>query len=89
MDLIGFFSAFLAEKLEKDVSTSRGLLRIAIKDQFGSMPSNISFDDLFHVFNKALRNRLMKLNIMNIDKIIHEMLDILTKRQALFTMANI
>ena len=66
MDIIGFFSAFLAEKLEKDVSTTRGLLRIAIKDQFGSMPSNIDFDDLHQVFNKALRNRLMKLNIIEL-----------------------
>lgn len=89
MDIIGFFSSFLAEKLDKDIPTTRGLLRLAIKDQFGSMPSTINFVDLYHVFDKALRNRLMKLNIANIDKIIRAMIEILTKRQALFTMANI
>lgn len=88
MDILNYFAAIISEKIHKDPLSIKGLLRLAIIDEFGGMPLQMDYDDLRKVFKNSLRIRLEKINIPNTDQIMQELLAILTKKQSLFTMAQ-
>ena len=59
MDLFRFFGEILAEKINKGVVPSTGLIRLAFKaDLPGKDPLTIKYDDLYFVFNNALKQKL-------------------------------
>ena len=88
MDLLTYFGVFIAERIHKDLPSVRGLLRLAIKDQFGLMPDLMDYADLRKVFEGPLKNRLEKLSIPEVPRVIQDLIEILTQRQAIFTMVR-
>jgi len=84
--------AHLGDKLASLISISapaaRGLIKLAIKDEFGPfhLYNQMNFEEFKSILKNSLRTRLKNLNISNIDNVINQMLDELTVKQSLITM---
>jgi hypothetical protein len=84
--------AHLGDKLASLISISgaaaRGLIKLAIKDEFGPFRQHtqINFKEYKSILENSLRVRLKNLNISNIDDVVNQMLDELTLKQSLITM---
>jgi hypothetical protein len=82
----------LGDKLASLISISapaaRGLIKLAIKDEFGPFRQypQINFEEYKSILENSLRTRLKNLNVSDIDYIINQMLDELTIKQSLITM---
>lgn len=86
---------YLANKLSKFTTISppgaRGLIKLAVIDEFGPFKpiQQVTYKELKLVIENALKKRLNRLNIINTNKIIEELLDLLAKYQSLIVMENI
>ena len=91
MEIINYLGDRLSEHINITPAASRGLLKLAIKDEVGPFKplELISFNDLKNVINNSLEKRLHKLNIENLQEIIKNLLEELTKNQSLITMSLI
>ena len=91
MEIINYLGDKLSEHINITPAASRGLLKLAIKDEIGPFKplELISFNDLKNVINNSLEKRLHKLNIENLQEIIKNLLEELTKNQSLITMSLI
>ena len=88
MSMAQFFGDILSKKIGKEEMVGQGLILYAIQDEFGNT-NEITFDILKKTFENSLKNRLKKVNITNIDKVIYEMVEELIKNQSLLTMGTV
>jgi len=67
------------------------LLKLAIKDELGPYKpmDNINYEDLKSVIKNAVKQRLIKLDIVNIEDLIETLLNQLMKKQSLITMDRV
>ena len=67
------------------------MLKLAIKDELGPFkPMNeINYEDLKSVIKNAVKQRLIKLNKVNIETIIETLLNQLMKKLSLITMDRV
>lgn len=91
MEIIKYLGNQLAKKINISPPATRGLLRLAIKDELGPFkPLNqINFNDLKSVIENTLSLRLKKLEIPNSEILVEYLLHQLTKNQSLITMAGV
>ena len=90
-NFIHIFSEILSKKIEKSLIPTAGLMRLAVKDTFPNKENydDLNFKEVKQVFSKGLKERLEKLSIKNVEKIVEEMISELKKHQSLFTMARV
>jgi len=91
MEVIRFLGDILAKRISISAPAARGLLKLSIKDEIGSFVefNKINFTDLCNVINNSFKRRLIKLNVLEYESIIKELLDQLTKNQSLITMTGV
>ncbi len=91
IEIFKYLGDILAEKINITPVATRGLIKLAVKDGLDPFkPLNqINYGNLKMVFNKELKERLIKLNVQNVESIIEDILNHLIKGQSLITMANI
>jgi hypothetical protein len=91
VEIINYLGDKLSEHINITPPASRGLLKLAIKDELGPFKplESINFNDLKNVINNSLQKRLQKLNIQNFQNVIKNLLEELTKNQSLITMSLI
>ena len=91
IEIFKYLGDILADKIDMTPTATRGLIKLAVKDGLDPFkPLNqISYGNLKMVINKEFKERLIKMNIQNIDSIIEDALNQLIKGQSLITMANI
>jgi hypothetical protein len=91
MEIIKYLGNQLAKKINISPPATRGLLKLAIKDELGPFkPLNqINFNDLKSVIENTLKLRLKKLEIPNSEILVEYLLHQLTKNQSLITMAGV
>jgi len=88
MEMIKYLSIILAEEIKLSPSASSGLIRLAIKDEIGPFTPlhHLNLSDYKTSCENALRRRLSKLGVVNIDQIIKRLMIELIKNQSLATM---
>jgi hypothetical protein len=80
------FGFKLAELTKQNEAASVGLISLAIKDA-GKDAKQMGYQDFKVVFQDYLSKRLEKMNIVDHEKIIGQMIQYLSQQQSLFTMS--
>ncbi|MFX1274237.1 MAG: hypothetical protein ACFFBP_21730 [Promethearchaeota archaeon] len=86
-DIIQFLGQKLAAKIDKPLMPSKGIIRLAIKDDHGEF-KNMTFDKLKYSLKNGLKKRLESINISNSDEVCNYLLKELISNQSLLTMAK-
>jgi len=91
MEIINILARILAEHLTISQPAARGLLKLSLKDRFGPFKSfsQLEFDDFKDALNTALKERLIKLNVDDLDLIMGELNEQLIENQSLISMTKI
>ena len=81
----------MANHINISPPAARGLLRLAIKDQVGpfKLMNEIFYKDLKITINNSLKYRLEHLDLPNVDDIVKNLLDSLSRNQSLMTMGKV
>ena len=86
MNPVFTFGFKLAELTKQNEAASVGLISLAIKDA-GKDPKKMSYQDFKVVIQDHLSRRLEKMDIVDHEKIISQMIQYLSQQQSLFTMS--
>lgn len=90
MIIINYLSDILAEKIKISPSATRGLIKLSIKDQldpyFDFDFDQLTYNQLKLSIQNTLKERLLKLQIDNVDELIDLLLIELKENQSLITM---
>jgi hypothetical protein len=86
--IIDFLGNKVSIYAEKDLLPSKGLVRLAIRDDYGQK-SSLSYSEIKHVINNGLKNRLEKIRVSNIDTIVSNLLGEMTEKQSLLMMMGV
>ena len=91
IEIIKYLGDKLGEKINISPFASRGMLRLAIKDQMGPFKplSQLTYTNLKLIIQNALKIRLEKLKIPHYNNVIKFLTDELTQNQSLITMAGV
>ena len=91
MQIINHLAEYLSLKINISATASRGLIKLAIKDEIGPFePLNkIGLKEYQAVLQTSLKIRLQNLNIENFEEIIGLLLNELINHQSLITMEKI
>jgi len=91
MQIINHLAEVLSKKINISATASRGLIKLAIKDEIGPfMPLNIiGLKEYKAIIHSSLKRRLQNLNVENIEEIIELLLDELITHQSLVLMEKI
>ncbi len=91
MQIIYYLGYILSERIGISVAASRGLIKLAIKDQFGPFKKleTLGVRDFQNFINNALKKRLQNLSITNYQEIVQYLLDEVLKNQSIITMEKI
>lgn len=91
MEIINVLAVILSENITISQPAARGLLKLSLMDQIGPFkPLNqMEFQDFKDTINFALRERLVKLEISNLEKIISNLNLQLIEKQSLISMTKI
>ena len=91
IEIIKFLGDKLADQVNITHLAGRGLLKLSIKDEVGPFKplEKLSYEDLKSTIQNALRDRLIKLEIINPNQIITFLLNELNKNQSLIIMAGV
>ena len=91
MEMIKYLSIILSEEVNLSPSASGGLIRLAIKDEIGPFKpiTQLDLNDYKNSCENALKHRLQKLSVDNIDQIIERLVNELIQNQSLITMENV
>ncbi|MHA1931840.1 MAG: hypothetical protein ACW96X_04820 [Promethearchaeota archaeon] len=89
--MIRYLGNILSEEVNLTPPASAGLIRLAIKDEFGpfKLIGHLDFKDYKKSCENALKDRLKKLGVENIDQIIERIIDELIQHQSLITMEQV
>ncbi|MGV9171115.1 MAG: hypothetical protein ACOC44_08245 [Promethearchaeia archaeon] len=88
MEIIKVLGKELAEHIEISPAAARGLIKLALKDEFDPFKpfEEFSYTELKKAIQHSLNSRLKKLQIKNRKKIIKLMKKELKENQSLITM---
>lgn len=91
MQIIYHLGQLLSEKIGISAASSRGLIKLAIKEQFSPFKplETLGVRDYQALINNSLKRRLQKLSISNYEEIIKILIDELLTHQSLITMEKI
>jgi hypothetical protein len=91
MQIIYHLGDILSEKINISVAASRGLIKLAIKEEFGPYKpiSTLGLRDYQTLITNSLKKRLQDLNIPKYEEIVELLIDELLKNQSLITMERI
>ena len=91
MEMIKYLSIILSEEVNLTPSASGGLIRLAIKDEIGPFKpiKQLDLKDYKTSCENALKKRLQKLGVDNIDQIIKRIVNELIQNQSLIIMENV
>ena len=91
MEIINILGNKLSNEIEISPPAARGLIKLAIKDEIGPFkPYNqIIFKEYESAILNSLKNRLLKLELKNVEKIIKHIKNELIEKQSLITMSNV
>ena len=91
MEIIKYLGDKLSEEINISPPAARGLLKLSIKDELGPFTdlSKINYNDLCLILKTSFKNRLINLEISNIEYIINYLLKELTLNQSLITIAGV
>jgi hypothetical protein len=91
MELIKSLGVVLADKINISPPATRGLIKLAIKDELGpfTVVQTVNLKDMQKTINNSLKKRLVKLAIQDVEMIIESLLTHLKENQSLITMANV
>lgn len=91
MEIIKYLGEKLSEKIKISPPAARGLIKLAIKDELGAFkPFNeITFNDLKAVIQNALKIRVERLNVQNVENLINYLTIELTENQSLIIMSKV
>ena len=90
MEIINLLGDKLSKELKISPPAARGLIKLAIKDEVGPFKplDQLSFRELKSIIHNSLRNRLTKLEIKSVSKIIEVINFELIDKQSLITMSR-
>ncbi len=91
MEIIKYLGDILAGEIDISPPAARGLLKLAIQDQFGPFKAliELEFNDLKNVIEDSLKKRLMELDIKAYEKILGLIENELILNQSLITLTKI
>ena len=91
MEIINILADHLAKSINISLPATKGLLKLAIKDQLGPFKSlyRLDFEDLKNTVYNSLKQRLINLGIPNIDSLIEGLYKQLIEKQSLITLSKI
>ena len=91
MDIIKHLGSKLAELINISAPASRGLIKLAIKDEIGPFkPLNqITFNEFKTTIENSLKKRLENLEISTFELIIQYLIRELTDYQSLITLEGV
>jgi hypothetical protein len=91
LEVINVLSDKLSQKINISAPAARGLLKLAIKDEVGPFkPYNqLNYEDFKDSIERALKNRLVKLEIKNPQKVIESLMIELKKIQSIITIGGV
>jgi hypothetical protein len=91
MQIIYYLGHILSQKIGISTAASRGLIKLAISEEFGPFKSleTLGVRDFQKFINNTLKKRLMDLNINNYQKIVDFLLDEVLDNQSIITMEKI
>ena len=91
MEMIKYLSIILSEEVNLSSAASGGLIRLAIKDEIGPFKplKQLDLKDYKTSCENALKERLQKLSVENIDQIIERLVNELIQNQSLITMESV
>ncbi|MHA2182176.1 MAG: hypothetical protein ACXAAH_12220 [Promethearchaeota archaeon] len=91
MEMIKYLSIILSKEINLTPSASGGLIRLAIKDEIGPFKpiQQLELKDYKASCENALKHRLKKLKVNNIDQIIERIVNDLIQNQSLITMEKV
>ena len=91
MQIIYHFGYILSERINISVAASRGLIKLAIKEEFGPyQPLNtLGLRDYQNLITHSLKRRLQDLKVPQCEEIVELLIDELLKNQSLITMERI
>lgn len=86
-----YLSNILSEELHLSLPASAGLIRLAIKDQFGPFKpiEHLNFKDYKIICNNSLKARLQKIKLINVEQIIERLEIKLVQNQSLIIMETV
>ncbi|MFX0023055.1 MAG: hypothetical protein ACFE9S_12080 [Candidatus Hermodarchaeota archaeon] len=90
-EMFRYLCNILSEELHLTPPASAGLIRLAIKDQFGPFKpiEQLNFKDYKEICNNALKDRLVRIKVHNIEQIIERIVIQLVQNQSLIIMENV
>ncbi|MFX1385085.1 MAG: hypothetical protein ACFFBP_21895, partial [Promethearchaeota archaeon] len=90
-EIIKYLGEKLAEKIKLSPTAARGLIKLAIQEQIGVFKqfSRISFKSFKEIIYGTLKDRLIKLEIDNVNDVTDDMFNYLIKIQSLITMGSV
>ena len=91
MQIINHLGEILSKKIQISATASRGLIKLAIKDEIGPfVPFNqITLKDYQVIIRNSLKKRLQRLNVENFEEIIELLVNELITHQSLVLMEKI
>jgi len=89
IEIVKYLGDFLSEKTNLSSAAGRGAIKLAIKEQLDPFKPlhQVSYGDLKKVIQTALKKRLEKLEIQDVESLTIEMLQQLIRGQSLISMA--
>ncbi|MFX1357722.1 MAG: hypothetical protein ACFFA8_10585 [Promethearchaeota archaeon] len=91
MQIIHHLGEILSIKIGISAAASRGLIRLAIKEEFGPFTplSKLNLRDYQKLIQNSLKRRLQVLDLENYKKIVDFLLKELLENQSLITMEKV
>jgi hypothetical protein len=91
MQIINHLAEVLSSKINISATASRGLIKLAIKDEIGPFePLNkIGLKEYQATIQNSLRKRFQKLNLENFEELVGLLLNELVSHQSLILMEKI
>ena len=89
--IIQYLGNILAEEINLSIPASRGMIKLAIQEEFNPIDFTrpLNYGNLKHIIQNPLRERLIKLNIENIEEVLENLENQLIKGQSLASIAII
>ena len=89
--IIQYLGNILAEEINLSIPAARGMIKLAIQEEFNPIiiPRPLNYGNLKYIIQKSLKERLIKLNIENIEGVLENLENHLIKGQSLATIAII
>lgn len=91
MEIIKYLGEILAKEISISPPAARGLLKLAIQDQFGPFKAltELELNDFINVIKTSLKKRLIELDIEAYEKILSLIKNELILNQSLITITII